>query len=180
MGPASRYTAGMSGPGDHPAEASPEQLLAECDVRRLRRSGPGGQHRNKVETAVSLRHGPTGVCAEASERRSQAQNQSLALFRLRVNLALEVRRPCGPDYVPSLLWQSRCGGGLRVSASHADLPALLAEALDVLAALDADPKRAAALLGCTPSQLIRLLKLDPRARLLVNRWRGQRGLHALQ
>ena len=92
---------------DHPAAGSPEHLLAQCDVRRLRRSGPGGQHRNKVETAVSLRHLPTGVRAEASERRSQAQNQAVALFRLRVNLALEVRRPCGPDCVPSALWQSR-------------------------------------------------------------------------
>ena len=89
-----------------------------------------------------------------------------------MNLALEVRRPCGPDYVPSPLWQSRCGGGvLKLSTGHDDFPTLLAEALDVLAALDADPKRAAAVLSCTPSQLIRLLKLDPRALALVNGWR---------
>jgi hypothetical protein len=170
----------MSPPDDHPAAEGPEQLLAKCDVRRLRRSGPGGQHRNKVETAVSLRHLPTGVCAEASERRSQAQNRSLALFRLRVNLALEVRRPCGADYMPSPLWQSRCGGVLKVSASNNDFPALLAEALDVLAVADTDPKRAAALLNCTPSQLVRLLKLDPRALALVNRWRRDRQMHALR
>ena len=170
----------MSQPNDHPAAGSPEQLWAECEVRRLRRSGPGGQHRNKVETAISLRHISTGACAEASERRSQAQNRSIALFRLRVNLALEVRRPCGSDYVPSTLWQSRCGGGLKVSASHEDFPALLAEALDVLAAFDADPKRSAATLSCTPSQLIRLLKLDPRALALVNCWRRDRQMHALR
>ena len=166
---------------DHPAAGSPEQLLAQCDVRRLRRSGPGGQHRNKVETAISLRHLPSGVRAEASERRSQAQNQAVALFRLRVNLALEVRRPCGPDHVPSPLWQSRLGGrALKVSASHDDFPALLAEALDTLAAADADAKQAARVLGCTPSQLVRLLKLDPRALALVNRWRRERQMHALQ
>ena len=170
----------MSESQGHPATSSPEQLMAECDVRRLRRSGPGGQHRNKVETAISLRHLPTGVQAEASERRSQAQNQTQAVFRLRVNLALEVRRPCGPDYLPSPLWQSRCGGGLKVSAAHDDFPTLLAEALDVLAACDADPKQAAAALNCTPSQLIRLLKLDPRALALVNRWRTDRQMHALQ
>ncbi len=155
--------------------------MAECNVRRLRRAGPGGQHRNKVETAVSLRHLPSRVHAEASERRSQAQNQTQAVFRLRVNLALEVRRPCSPDYVPSPLWQSRCGSGvLKLSAVHDDFPSLLAEALDVLATLDADPKRAAALLDCTPSQLIRLLKLDPRALALVNGWRRERQMHALQ
>ena len=170
----------MSKPSDHPATVSPGQLLAECDVRRVRRSGPGGQHRNKVETAISLHHLPTGVRAEASERRSQAQNQTQALFRLRVNLALEVRRPCGPDYVPSPLWQSRCSGGLKVSASNDDFPALLAEALDVLAASDADPKRAATALNSTPSQLIRLLKLDPRALALVNGWRREGQMHALR
>ncbi len=171
----------MSNPNHHPASAGTEQLLAECDVRRLRRSGPGGQHRNKVETAISLQHLPTGVRAEASERRSQAQNQSVALFRLRVNLALEVRNFCGPDYVPSPLWQSRCGGGaLKLSAAHDDFPTLLAEALDVLAALDFEPKPAAAVLRCTPSQLIRLLKLDPRALALVNRRRRERQLHALR
>ena len=171
----------MPEPNIHPAACTAEQLWTECDVRRLRRSGPGGQHRNKVETAVSLHHLPTGVRAEASERRSQAQNRAVALFRLRVKLALEIRRPCCPDYTPSPLWQSRCGGGvLKVSDSHDDFPALLAEALDVLAAVDADPKRAAALLGCTPSQLVRFLKLDPRALALVNRWRGDRQMHALR
>ena len=171
----------MSQSNDHPAAASPEQLWAECDVRRLRRSGPGGQHRNKVETAVSLHHLRTGVRAEASERRNQAQNRAEALFRLRVNLALEVRRPCGPDDTPSPLWQSRCGGGLlKVSDSHDDFPSLLAEALDVLAACNADPKRSAVTLGCTPSQLVRFLKLDPRALLLVNRWRRERQMHSLR
>ena len=170
----------MAEPSDHPATASAARLIAECEVRRLRRSGPGGQHRNKVETAVHLHHLPTGVHAEASERRSQAQNETVALFRLRVNLALEVRWPCGAGYVPSPLWQSRCGGGLKVSASHDDFPALLAEALGVLAFLNADPKEAAVLLGCTPSQLIRLLKVDPRALALVNRWRRDRQAHPLR
>ena len=41
----------------------------------------------------------------------------------------------------------------------------------MLAALDFEPKPAAAVLSCTPSQLIRLLKLDPRALASVNRWR---------
>jgi len=170
----------MPPPDEHPARRSPEHLWDECDVRRLRRSGPGGQHRNKVETAVCLRHLPTGICAEANEQRSQDQNRAVALFRLRVNLALGIRCPCGPDYRPSRLWQSRTAGGLKVNSSHDDFPALLAESLDVLAVTGADPKLAAGVLGCTPSQLVRLQKLDHRALDLVNAWRRTRQLHTLR
>ena len=67
-----------------------------------------------------------------------------------------------------------------MSATHEDFPALLAEALDVLAACDTDPKRSAARLNCTPSQVVRLLKLDPRALMLVNQWRNERKLHCLR
>jgi len=165
----------------HPTALPAEELIAQCDVRRLRRSGPGGQHRNKVETAVVLHHRPTGVKAEASERRSQAENRSMALFRLRVNLALRVRNARRPEDAPSRLWQSRSAGGrIGVSGAHDDFPVLLAEALDTVDAVDADAKRAAESLGCTVSQLVKLLKKEPRAMVLVNKWRSQRGLHALK
>ena len=82
---------------------------------------------------------------------------------------------------PSSLWQSRCGGGkIRVNESHADFPAILAEVLDVLTAHRADVKAAAEQLGCTVSQLVKLLKQEPRALLLANRWREERKLHPMQ
>src|SRR3954447_10393213 len=125
----------------HPASLGFEALAAECDLRFTRRSGPGGQNRNKVETAVVLRHVPTGVVAEASERRSQPQNLQAALFRLRLNLALHVRLPVAPT---SKLWQSRCRGGkMVVSPAHDDFPSILAEALDHLEAHRMDVKSAA-------------------------------------
>jgi protein subunit release factor B len=165
----------------HPAALPPVKLLAQCDVRRLRRSGPGGQHRNKVETAVALHHKPSGAKAEASERRSQAENQVMALFRLRVNLALEVRLSAAVGGAASSLWQSRLSGGkIRVSESHEDFPAILAEVLDVLAAHRGDVQAAAVQLGCTASQLVKFLKQEPRAFLLTNRWREESGLHRLQ
>src|SRR4051794_34577549 len=101
----------MSVSNPHPAAFSGEKLLSECDIRFTRRSGPGGQNRNKVETAVILTHRPTGLTAEANEARSQSQNREAALFRLRARLAIEVREPLEPDAKPSPLWQSRCRGG---------------------------------------------------------------------
>jgi hypothetical protein len=164
----------------HPAADPPERLADDCDVRRTRRSGPGGQNRNKVETAVVLVHRPTGVGAEASERRSQAENLRVALHRLRMNLALEIRRESGPDEPPSALWRSRCRGGrIVVSPEHDDFPAIIAEALDVLEAHALDPKPSAEVLGCTPSQLTKLLKAEPRALRAVNERRRARGLHPL-
>jgi hypothetical protein len=165
----------------HPAAMPPERILADCQTRQLRRGGPGGQHRNKVETAVRLVHRPTGVDAEASERRSQAENRARALFRLRLNLALHVRHPAGADYRPSSVWQSRCQAGrVCLSPTHHDFPTMLAEALDVLEGRALDPRAAAETLGCTTSQLIRLLKREPRAVHQLNQKRQEQGLRPLQ
>jgi hypothetical protein len=168
----------------HPAALDPQVLALECTFCATRRTGPGGQNRNKVETAVILTHRPTGIRAEASERRTQGENRRAALDRLRIELALTVRRPLSHDganrFRPSALWQTRCRGRrIAVNPEHADFPALLAEALDVLHALGEDPRGAAAVLGCSPSQLIKLLKAEPRALALVNARRRQAGRHLL-
>ena len=102
-----------------------------------------------------LTHRPTGITAQASERRTQGENRRAALHRLRLELALTIRRPIRNDaerpYSASELWRQRCRGGrLDVNPQHDDFPALLAEALDVLFACEDDPKAAARLLGCSP------------------------------
>ena len=165
----------------HPATLDPKALAAACETRFTRRSGPGGQNRNKVETAVILTHRPTGISAEASERRTQGENLKAARFRLRLNLALKIRRPVAHGSPPSDLWKSRCGAGGRivVSPGHDDFPALLAEALDRLVDREDDLISAAAEFNCTPSQLLKLLKSEPRALHFVNEARRLRGLRGL-
>ncbi|WP_406700246.1 peptide chain release factor-like protein [Singulisphaera sp. Ch08] len=165
----------------HPASLDVAQLASQCETKRTKRSGPGGQNRNKVETTVVLLHRPTGIGAEASERRTQGENLRVAYFRLRVNLALEVRLPFVPGTPPSPLWQSRCRGGrITVNVEHDDFPSILAESLDVLAAQKMDVKAAAESLACTHSQFTKFLKSEPRALGMVNAHRREAGLHPLK
>lgn len=167
---------GMS--STHPACLPIDELLGQCDMRHERRSGPGGQHRNKVYSAVVLLHRPTGISAEANERRSQAENRQQALRRLRLRLAVEIRRP--PPGTPSVLWRQRIAGGrIAVSTTHDDFPALLAEALDAVAVADYDIALAADGLSVSTSQLARLLRREPPAWTHVNDARRQRGLRPL-
>src|SRR3954469_12355786 len=58
--------------------------IRDVDVEETfaRSSGPGGQHVNKVATAVTLRHRPSGVSVTAQDSRSQGQNRKLARERL--------------------------------------------------------------------------------------------------
>ena len=58
----------------------PESELQETFARS---GGPGGQNVNKVSTAVTLRHLPTGVSVTVQDSRSQATNRKLARERLR-------------------------------------------------------------------------------------------------
>lgn len=81
-------------------------LLAQCEVTTFRASGPGGQHRNRRESGVRLRHRPTGIVVVATERRSQHQNKAVALERLARRLA-ERRRRRKPRHATSPTAASR-------------------------------------------------------------------------
>lgn len=164
-------------PNHHPARLAVDELLKQCTVRHARRRGPGGQHRNKTESAVVIRHEPTGVEGQAAERRSQAENHRMAVKRLRIHLALSIR--CEPDgeTAPSELWRSRCREGKIVcSDDHADFAPMLAEALDVIAVRQGQLTSSAEQLGCTSTQLVKFFAKEPTALEAVNSLRRQYGL----
>ena len=171
-------------PPPHPATLATDALLRQCEMGKDRGGGPGGQHRNKVETLVWMKHTPTGVESHAGERRSAQENKNVAATRLRLALAVWVRSPVLPGEVRSELWLRRCPdagrGIISCSPEHPDFPSLLAEALDVIHTCSEDVKKASLRLGCSMSQLVKLIKDHPPALIRLNEERQGRGLRTLK
>jgi hypothetical protein len=148
-----------------------DALLEQCDVHVYRSSGPGGQHRNKASSAVRLRHRPTGVSAHGDDSRSQHQNKRMALRRLRMNIACQVRRPldawgdCIPAAVASCVFRPRGRGDearpkLAVGARDQRFWQVAAFILDLLEARRARLSDAAAHLGVSTGNLASFLQSD--------------------
>jgi len=165
----------------HPASIPIEDLLKNCTIAKGRSQGPGGQHRNKVSTHITITHKPTATTAQAGERRSAAENQKIAISRLRHTLALTIRTPVPPGDTRSTLWKSRVKNNrIACSPKHSDYPSMLAEALDMLESTNHDPKKAALRLQCSSTQLLKLLTAHPPAFVLLNKNRTQQNLHPLK
>lgn len=161
------------------------RLLAECEVDRFRASGPGGQKRNKTESAIRLRHGATGLISIATESRSQHENRARALARLRAQIALEIRESIEleryepPAALAALLARGAAGVGARTRRSIEYLTGVAA-LLDVFEAADCSVRDAARALGSSTGALSRLLLADERVARKVNELRAARGLRPLR
>ncbi len=202
MSPAADFSA--SSP-DSPVYLAPEALERVCRMERLRRSGPGGQNRNKIETAVRFRHPATGLVGEATERRYQGENRKIALERLRIEIALTVRSPVPPslrladgalgalenldahpnaasaDARASLRWFERLQGGkIRVAPTSFDYAILVSEFFDVFEANGENLPATAAALETTASQIVRFLGAVPKCLEELNDRRARRGLPRLK
>lgn len=78
-----------------PAQLDLKINLSELKFETYRASGPGGQHKNKTDSAVRVTHLPTGLQA-CSEIKSQHRNKVLALAALRARI-IEMRRGKADD-----------------------------------------------------------------------------------
>ena len=71
-----------------------EKLLDECEVTSFRSSGKGGQHVNTTDSAVRIKHFPTGLVVTCQTDRSQYKNKMECLNKLRrLVKALNYRAP---------------------------------------------------------------------------------------
>ncbi len=165
-----------------------EKLMAECLVETYRSGGPGGQHRNKTDSAVRLTHRSTGVVVTATERRSQHENRHRAIVRLRKAIAVRVReRPdlpiAGAEYhLPK--------GPLRAVLTDPQWPRVsqksdaylvaAAQILDHLEAAEGKVSDEAARLGVSTASLVKFLLLDEDLWEEANRLRARFGQKPLR
>jgi protein subunit release factor B len=84
-------------------DTHPEILKKQVVIETYRSRGPGGQRKNKVETAVRIKHLPSGITVVATEHRSQSENRRLAFERLRDRL-IKLNRPRRRRIPTSLPW----------------------------------------------------------------------------
>jgi protein subunit release factor B len=173
----------------HPAILGEIEFDKRIEFRFQRRSGPGGQHRNKVSTGAFVIDVPTGVIAEATENRSQIKNRSEAMLRLRMTLAIAIRTrspwdnasaadPGLPSEICPIETEVRrrlTVSKLKFSQTNPDRAAAIALVLNDLHAAGGQPSLIADGWHSTTSRITQLLKSENAAWILVNQIRGHHG-----
>ncbi|GMP68344.1 hypothetical protein CsSME_00027987 [Camellia sinensis var. sinensis] len=166
-----------------------QQLMTQCDMDTFKSSGPGGQHRNKRESAVRIKHLPTGIVAQAAEDRSQHKNRAAALARLRTLLALKVRNAVDLDaYSPpqellqilpakSTIRGSSCGP--QIGPNNPKFALGMQALLDLIFAVEGSVSDAARKLGLSTGALSRLILSDDSLRMAVNELRTSKFVNKL-
>ncbi|KAJ8769961.1 hypothetical protein K2173_009043 [Erythroxylum novogranatense] len=171
-------------------QLSDGELMKQCEMSTFKASGPGGQHRNKRESAVRLKHLPTGVIAQAVEDRSQHKNRASALRRLRTLLALKVRNPVDVDaYSPPLellqilpLKSTVRGAesGPQIGPNNPKFVLGMQALIDLIFAVEGSISEAAKILGLSTGALSRLILSDDSLRMAVNDLRASKDLKPLK
>ncbi len=160
------------------------QLLSECECDRWRASGPGGQKRNKTESAIRLRHLSSGLAVICSESRSQATNRRKAIKRLREQAAMQLREPIDEtEYrIGGHLADLIASGSFRgpVRQQQTQYLCAVSELLDVFVACHCSLGPTAKMIGLSTSKLSRMLRSDERVVRQIGELRRVAGLKPLR
>ena len=140
-----------------------EALLKQCKEDRYRSGGPGGQRRNKVETAVKLHHEASGAAVHTDDSRYLQRNRLSAVRRLRERIAIETRAPFdleSPKVPDEFATHIGPKGTFSINPKNPTYPLVVATALDAFEAAGGSYAKAGKALGITTSQLVKFLKAD--------------------
>ena len=148
-------------------KSNDEELFASCTMESFQASGPGGQKRNRKYSAVRIIHTPTTLSVISSETRSQSNNRRIALKKLRIKLAVEIR---GPGI--SL-------DRLKIGLSNLEYPLWIALLFDKLWDFKFSIGKTSESLGISTSILIKLVARDSNIWKIINYNRENLGLHKL-
>jgi len=144
-----------------------KELFAHCAMESFQASGPGGQKRNRKLSAVRIIHKPSNISVTSTETRSQSNNRHIALKKLRIKLAVEVRGPA--------ISLDR----LKISLSNSIYPLWIALLFDKLWEFDFSISKTAESLGISTSKLIKLIARDSNIWKIINYSRENLGLNKL-
>lgn len=75
------------------ARQSLDEIANDCEVSVFRATGPGGQGVNTTDSAVRMKHLPTGITVTSRESRSQFRNRQLCLAKLKAIFERKARPP---------------------------------------------------------------------------------------
>lgn len=96
---------------------------SQLRIDTYRGSGPGGQHRNKTDSAVRITHIPTGISAASESERSQHFNRKTAFRLLAAKLVPIMKAAINGDRVPIVPFSSACPSCKGKSAPPPGCPA---------------------------------------------------------
>jgi hypothetical protein len=132
---------------------SDAELLKECEISAYKGSGPGGQHRNKTNSGVKLK--AHGIEVYSCDDRSAYINKLLALKKLRLKIALQIRQE--PALQTPFPFPGTSG---KISQSNELYPQFIADILDRINFCKGDLAEAAKMWGLSKSALNKIILQD--------------------
>lgn len=136
-----------------------QELMKQCVFDRFRARGPGGQKKNKTDSAVRIRHISLGLIGLSSESRSQHVNRIYALRRLRLKIALTLRNNDQDDQIElEKFVQQMKTTSFALNIRDPRYPIIVASLFDELNANDWKISITAKKIGITSSALNKFLR----------------------